>query len=123
MQEELRWTRESLGHHQETIVELKGSISEKENQLLKAQEALKEKSDELQQKVRRSFVKKTRSSVELGSPCLLQTSVCRAPVDVIKNPIIYNSTRLGAECLNIIWNQQCTLTSLHFPSLKFFTVQ
>lgn len=90
MQEELRCTRESLGQHQETIVELKGSISETENQLLKAQEALKEKTDELQQKVRSSFVKKSRSSVGLGSPCLLQTLVCRAPVDAMKNPITYN---------------------------------
>lgn len=67
MQEELRCTRESLGQHQEMIVELKGSISEKENQLLKAQEALKEKTDELQQKVRSSFVKKSRSSVGLAA--------------------------------------------------------
>ncbi|NWZ64648.1 CENPE protein, partial [Acrocephalus arundinaceus] len=51
MQEELRCACESLGQHQEMIVELKGSISEKENELLKAQEALKEKTNELQQKV------------------------------------------------------------------------
>ncbi|KAM6072935.1 centromere-associated protein E isoform 2-T2 [Theristicus caerulescens] len=51
MQEELRCARNSLGQHQETIVELKGSISEKENQLLKAQEALKKTTDELQQKL------------------------------------------------------------------------
>ncbi|NXC53714.1 CENPE protein, partial [Aleadryas rufinucha] len=51
MQEELRCARESLGQHQETIVELKGSVSEKENQLSKAREAWKEKTDELQQKV------------------------------------------------------------------------
>jgi len=57
MQEELRCAHNSLGQHQETIVELKGSISEKENQLLKAQEALRETTDELQQKVRCSFVK------------------------------------------------------------------
>ncbi|NXN66432.1 CENPE protein, partial [Himantopus himantopus] len=51
MQEELRCAHNSLRQHQETIVELKGSISEKENQLLKAQEALKETTDELQQKL------------------------------------------------------------------------
>ncbi|NXF34290.1 CENPE protein, partial [Nyctibius bracteatus] len=51
MQEELRCAHESLGQHQETIVELKGSISEKENQLLKAQEAFKETINELQQKL------------------------------------------------------------------------
>ncbi|TRZ15080.1 hypothetical protein HGM15179_012009, partial [Zosterops borbonicus] len=67
MQEELRWTRESLGHHQETIVELKGSISEKENQLLKAQEALKEKSDELQQKLTEVTENLTRVSAEYGN--------------------------------------------------------
>ncbi|NWY37164.1 CENPE protein, partial [Sylvia atricapilla] len=123
MQEELRCTRESLGQHQETIEELKGSISEKENQLLKAQEALKEKTDELQQKVRSSSPKRTEVLLGLATLCLLQTSVCRAPVDVIQNPIIYNSTCLGVEWLNIIRGQQCTLASLHFPSLEFFTVQ
>ncbi|NXH01508.1 CENPE protein, partial [Loxia leucoptera] len=51
MQEELRCTRESLGQHQEKIVELEGSVSEKENELSKSQEALKEKTDELQQKI------------------------------------------------------------------------
>ncbi|XP_008936501.1 PREDICTED: centromere-associated protein E, partial [Merops nubicus] len=51
MQEELRCAHNSLGQHQETIVNLKGSISEKENQLLKAQEALKETTDELQKKL------------------------------------------------------------------------
>ncbi|XP_075356777.1 centromere-associated protein E isoform X4 [Mycteria americana] len=51
MQEELRCAHNSLGQHQETIVELKGSISEKENQLLKAQETLKKTTDELQQKL------------------------------------------------------------------------
>ncbi|NXV87623.1 CENPE protein, partial [Calonectris borealis] len=51
MEEELRCAYNSLGQHQETIVELKGSISEKENQLLKVQEALKETTDELQQKL------------------------------------------------------------------------
>uniref|UniRef100_A0A8C8E6R5 Centromere protein E n=1 Tax=Otus sunia TaxID=257818 RepID=A0A8C8E6R5_9STRI len=58
MREELRCAHYSLGQHQETIVELKESISEKENQLLKAQEALKETTDELQQKVRCSFLSK-----------------------------------------------------------------
>uniref|UniRef100_A0A8C3N0U6 Centromere-associated protein E n=1 Tax=Geospiza parvula TaxID=87175 RepID=A0A8C3N0U6_GEOPR len=87
MQEELRCTRESLGQHQEKIVELKGSISEKENQLLKAQEALKGKTDELQQKVRSSFVKKITSSAEFGGPCLLQTPVCRAAVDQSQIPL------------------------------------
>ncbi|NXM97767.1 CENPE protein, partial [Sylvia borin] len=67
MQEELRCTRESLGQHQETIVELKGSISEKENQLLKAQEALKEKSDELQQKLTEVTENLTRVSAEYDS--------------------------------------------------------
>lgn len=90
MQEELRCTRESLGQQEETIVELKGSISEKENQLSKAQEALKERTDELQQQVRSSFVKETRGLVGFGSPCLLQSSVCRTPVNVLKKPIIYN---------------------------------
>ncbi|KAM4780808.1 centromere-associated protein E isoform 2-T2 [Cyanocitta cristata] len=66
MQEELRCTRESLGQHQETIVELKGSISEKENQLLKAQEALKEKTDELQQKLTEVTENLTRVSAEYG---------------------------------------------------------
>ncbi|KAM6120403.1 centromere-associated protein E [Pterocles gutturalis] len=51
MQEELRCAHSALRQHQETIVELQGSISEKENQLLKAQEALKETTDELQQKL------------------------------------------------------------------------
>ncbi|XP_066173954.1 centromere-associated protein E [Sylvia atricapilla] len=67
MQEELRCTRESLGQHQETIVELKGSISEKENQLLKAQEALKEKTDELQQKLTEVTENLTRVSAEYGN--------------------------------------------------------
>lgn len=57
MQEELRCAHNSLRQHQETIVELKGSVSEKENQLLKAQEALEETTGELQQKVRCSFIK------------------------------------------------------------------
>ncbi|XP_030803053.1 centromere-associated protein E isoform X5 [Camarhynchus parvulus] len=64
MQEELRCTRESLGQHQEKIVELKGSISEKENQLLKAQEALKGKTDELQQKLTEVTENLTRVSAE-----------------------------------------------------------
>ncbi|XP_030803049.1 centromere-associated protein E isoform X1 [Camarhynchus parvulus] len=66
MQEELRCTRESLGQHQEKIVELKGSISEKENQLLKAQEALKGKTDELQQKLTEVTENLTRVSAEYG---------------------------------------------------------
>lgn len=90
MQEELRCARESLGQHQEMIVELEGSVSEKENQLSKVQEALKEKTDELQQKVRSIFVKKTTSSVGFGSLCQLQTSVCRAPVDVINKLTLCN---------------------------------
>ncbi|NXV02842.1 CENPE protein, partial [Cettia cetti] len=67
MQEELRCTWESLGQHQETIVELKGSISEKENQLLEAQEALKEKTDELQQKLTEVTENLSRVSAEYGS--------------------------------------------------------
>ncbi|NXN34094.1 CENPE protein, partial [Nycticryphes semicollaris] len=51
MQEELRCAHNSLRQHQETITDLKESISEKESQLLKAQEALKETTDELQQKL------------------------------------------------------------------------
>ncbi|KAM7053446.1 centromere-associated protein E isoform 2-T2 [Acridotheres tristis] len=67
MQEELRCTRESLGQHQETIVELKGSISEKENQLSEVQEALKEKTDELQQKLTEVTENLTRVSAEYGN--------------------------------------------------------
>uniref|UniRef100_A0A8C5T471 Centromere protein E n=1 Tax=Malurus cyaneus samueli TaxID=2593467 RepID=A0A8C5T471_9PASS len=88
MQEELRCTRESLGQHQEMIVELKGNISEKENQLWKVQEELKEQSDELQQKVRSSLVRKTESSVGFGSPYLLQTSVCSAKINVVNTLFI-----------------------------------
>ncbi|XP_042657457.1 centromere-associated protein E-like isoform X2 [Tyto alba] len=51
MQEELKCAHCSLRQHQETIVELKESISEKEYQLLEAQEALKETTDELQQEL------------------------------------------------------------------------
>lgn len=60
VQEELRCAQNSIRQHQETIVELKESISEKESQLLKAQEALKETA-ELEQKVRYSFVKQISS--------------------------------------------------------------
>ncbi|NXY33539.1 CENPE protein, partial [Pomatorhinus ruficollis] len=67
MQEELRCTHESLGRHQEMIVELKGSISEKENQLLKAQEAWREKTDELQQKLTEVTENLTRVSAEYGN--------------------------------------------------------
>ncbi|XP_037991221.1 centromere-associated protein E [Motacilla alba alba] len=66
MQEELRCTRESLGQHQEKIVELEGSVSVKENQLSKAQEALKEKTDELQQKLTEVTENLTRVSAEYG---------------------------------------------------------
>ncbi|XP_041280475.1 centromere-associated protein E [Onychostruthus taczanowskii] len=66
MQEELRCTCESLGQHQEKIVELTGSISEKENQLLRAQEELKEKTDELQQKLTEVTENLTRVSAEYG---------------------------------------------------------
>ncbi|NWR61489.1 CENPE protein, partial [Bucorvus abyssinicus] len=65
MQEELRCAHNSLGQHQ-TIVELKGSISEKENQLLKVQEALKETTDELQQKRTEVTENLTRVSSEYG---------------------------------------------------------
>ncbi|XP_027762952.1 centromere-associated protein E [Empidonax traillii] len=66
MQEELQCTHRSLEQHQETIVELKGNISEKENQLLKAQEALKEKTDELQQKLTEVTESLTHVSSEYG---------------------------------------------------------
>ncbi|NWX41911.1 CENPE protein, partial [Steatornis caripensis] len=66
LQEELRCARNSLGQHQETIVELKGSISEKENQLLKVQEALKETTGELQQKLTEVTEKLTCVSSEYG---------------------------------------------------------
>ncbi|XP_050829634.1 centromere-associated protein E isoform X14 [Serinus canaria] len=66
MQEELRCTRESLGQHQEKIVELEGSVSEKENELSKAQEALKEKADELQQKLSEVTENLTRVLAEYG---------------------------------------------------------
>ncbi|XP_026703732.1 centromere-associated protein E [Athene cunicularia] len=66
MQEELRCAHYSLGQHQETIVELKESISEKENQLLKVQEALKETTDELQQKLTEVTENLTRVSSEHG---------------------------------------------------------
>ncbi|KAF1527623.1 Centromere-associated protein E, partial [Eudyptes sclateri] len=62
MREELRCAHNSLKQHQETIVELKGSISEKENQLLKAQEAL----NELQQKLTEVTENLTRVSSEYG---------------------------------------------------------
>ncbi|KAF4794881.1 centromere protein E [Turdus rufiventris] len=67
MQEELRCARESLGQHQEMIVELEGSISEKENQLSKVQEALKEKMDDLQQKLTEVTENLTRVSAEYGN--------------------------------------------------------
>ncbi|KAM9258832.1 centromere-associated protein E [Cariama cristata] len=66
MQEELKCAHNSLRQHQETIVELKGSISEKENQLLKAQEALKETTDELQQKLAEVTENLTHVSSECG---------------------------------------------------------
>ncbi|XP_051474239.1 centromere-associated protein E [Apus apus] len=66
MQEELRCAHDSLRQHQETIVELKGSISEKENQLLKAQEALKGTTDELQQKLTEVTENLTHVSLEYG---------------------------------------------------------
>ncbi|XP_010138466.1 PREDICTED: centromere-associated protein E-like, partial [Buceros rhinoceros silvestris] len=66
MQEELRCAHKSLRQHQETIVELKGSVSEKENQLLKAQEALKETTDELQQKLTEVTENLARVSSEYG---------------------------------------------------------
>ncbi|XP_010287226.1 PREDICTED: centromere-associated protein E, partial [Phaethon lepturus] len=64
MQEELRCARNSLRQHQDTIVELKGSISEKENQLLKAQEILKETTDVLQQKLTEVTENLTHASSE-----------------------------------------------------------
>ncbi|NWU63816.1 CENPE protein, partial [Pterocles burchelli] len=64
IQEELRCAHSSLRQHQETIVELQGSISEKENQLLKAQEALKETTGELQQKLTEVTENLTRVSSE-----------------------------------------------------------
>ncbi|KAM6346746.1 centromere-associated protein E [Podargus strigoides] len=66
MQEELRCAHNSLRQHQETIMELKGSISEKENQLWKAQEALKEVTDELQQKFTGVTENLARVSSEYG---------------------------------------------------------
>ncbi|NXK19350.1 CENPE protein, partial [Arenaria interpres] len=66
MQEELRCAHNSLRQHQETIAELKRVISEKENQLLKAQEALKETTDELQRKLTEVTENLTRVSSEYG---------------------------------------------------------
>ncbi|NWU48916.1 CENPE protein, partial [Dromas ardeola] len=66
MQEELKSAHNSLRQHQETIVELRGSISEKENQLLKVQEALKETTDELQQKLTEVTENLTHVSSEYG---------------------------------------------------------
>ncbi|XP_050751995.1 centromere-associated protein E [Gymnogyps californianus] len=66
MQEELRCAHNSLRQHQETIVELKASLSEKENQLLKAQEALKETTDQLQQKLTEVTENLTHVSSEYG---------------------------------------------------------
>ncbi|XP_075565422.1 centromere-associated protein E [Pelecanus crispus] len=66
MQEELRCAHDSLGQHQETIMELKGSISEKENQLLEAQEALKKTTDELQEKLTEVTENLTHVSSEYG---------------------------------------------------------
>ncbi|NXL53328.1 CENPE protein, partial [Podilymbus podiceps] len=66
MEEELRCAHNSLRQHQETIVELKGSILEKENQVLKAQEALKEMTDQLQQKLTAVTENLTHVSSEYG---------------------------------------------------------
>ncbi|NXJ98678.1 CENPE protein, partial [Corythaixoides concolor] len=66
MKEELRCAHNSLKQHQETIVELKESISEKENQLLKAQEALKETTDELQQQLTEVTENLTHASSAYG---------------------------------------------------------
>ncbi|XP_010128196.1 PREDICTED: centromere-associated protein E, partial [Chlamydotis macqueenii] len=66
MQEELRCAHNSLRQHQETIAELKESISEKENQLLKAQKASKETTDELQQKLSEVTENLTHISSEYG---------------------------------------------------------
>lgn len=60
VQEELKCAHNSIRQHQETIMDLKESISEKESQLLKAQEALKETA-EVEQKVRYSLVKQISS--------------------------------------------------------------
>ncbi|XP_067992949.1 centromere-associated protein E isoform X2 [Melanerpes formicivorus] len=66
MMEELRCAHNSLKECQEAIVELKGSISEKENQLLEAQESLKNTTGELQQKLTEVTENLTRVSSEYG---------------------------------------------------------
>ncbi|XP_054238811.1 centromere-associated protein E [Indicator indicator] len=66
MTEELRCAHNSLKQHQETIVELKGSISEKENQLLEAQESLRKTTGELQQKLTEVTENLTHVSSEYG---------------------------------------------------------
>nr|XP_047922404.1 centromere-associated protein E isoform X1 [Anser cygnoides] len=63
VQEELRYAHNSIRQHEETIVELKESISEKEGQLLKVQEALKE-TTELKQKLAEVTENLTRVSSE-----------------------------------------------------------
>lgn len=60
VQEELKCAHSSIRQHQETIMDLKESISEKESQLLEAQAALKETA-EVEQKVRYSLVKQISS--------------------------------------------------------------
>ncbi|XP_064366604.1 centromere-associated protein E isoform X4 [Dromaius novaehollandiae] len=66
MQEELRCAHNSLKQHEETIVELQGSISEKESQLLIVQEALRETTDELKQQLTEVTESLTRVSSEYG---------------------------------------------------------
>ncbi|NXN14669.1 CENPE protein, partial [Indicator maculatus] len=66
MTEDLRCAHNSLRQHQETIMELEGSISEKENQLLEAQESLKKTTGELQQKLTEVTENLTHVSSEYG---------------------------------------------------------
>ncbi|NWX86261.1 CENPE protein, partial [Nothoprocta pentlandii] len=66
MQEELRCAHNSLKEYQETIAELKGSISEKESQFLVLQEASREKNDELQQQLTEVTENLSRVSSEYG---------------------------------------------------------
>ncbi|NWR74872.1 CENPE protein, partial [Centropus unirufus] len=64
MLEELRHAHTLPGQYQETTVELKGSISEEDSQVLKVQEALKETIDELQEKLAEATENLTRVSSE-----------------------------------------------------------
>ncbi|XP_010215383.1 PREDICTED: centromere-associated protein E [Tinamus guttatus] len=66
MQEELRCAHNSLKEYQETIAELKGSISEKESQFLVVQEASRKATDELKQQLTEVTENLSRASSEYG---------------------------------------------------------